>query len=188
MDRGIAQAYPRDQAARLTGAGGPGHPVAVSLADVMQLLHVIAAFAFVAGLVGRDLILGAARRADDLPKIRTLLHASEPFERHLVRTGSMLVLVFGILAWWAEELPLWGTGTRWVTISLIAFATMIPLVPLVFLPRGKVFDAALADAEAAGEVTPALTAAFHDPAVAAARWYELGVVAAIIVLMVTKPF
>jgi hypothetical protein len=63
-----------------------------------------------------------------------------------------------------------------------------PLVPLVFLPRGKVFDAALADAEAAGEVTPALTAAFHDPAVAAARWYELGVVAAIIVLMVTKPF
>ena len=154
----------------------------------MQLLHVIAAFAFVAGLVGRGLILGAARRADDLPKIRTLLHASEPFERHLVRTGSMLVLVFGILAWWAEELPLWGTGTRWVTISLIAFATMIPLVPLVFLPRGKVFDAALADAEAAGEVTPALTAAFHDPAVAAARWYELGVVAAIIVLMVTKPF
>ncbi len=172
----------------LTGVASPGHPVAVSLADVMQLLHVIAAFAFVTGLVGRDLILGAARRADDLPKIRTLLHASEPFERHLVRTGSMLVLVFGILAWWTEELPLWGTGTRWVTISLIAFATIIPLVPLVFLPRGKVFDAALADAESAGEVTPALTAAFHDPAVAAARWYELGLVAFIVVLMVTKPF
>ena len=80
--------------------------------------------------------------------------------------------------WWESRLCL----------ALVVLATMIPLVPLVFLPRGKVFDAALADAEAAGEVTPALTAAFHDPAVAAARWYELGVVAAIIVLMVTKPF
>lgn len=154
----------------------------------MQLLHVIAAFAFVTGLVGRDLILGAARRADDLPKIRTLLHASEPFERHLVRIGSVLVLVFGLLAWWTEKLPLWGTGARWVTVSLIVFASVIPLVPLVFLPRGKVFDAALVGAEEAGHVTPALTAAFHDPAVAAARWYELGVVAFVIVLMVTKPF
>jgi hypothetical protein len=159
----------------------------VSIADAMQLLHVIAAFAFVAGLVGRDLILGAARRADDLPKIRTLLHASEPFER-LVRTGSMLVLAFGLLAWWTEKLPVWGTGARWVTVSLIAYATIIPLVPLVFLPRGKVFDAALVDAEEAGHGTPALTAALNDPAVAAARWYELGVVAFIVVLMVTKPF
>jgi hypothetical protein len=100
----------------------------------------------------------------------------------------MLVLAFGLLAWWTEKLPLWGTGARWVTVSLIAFASMIPLVPLVFLPRGKDFDAARADAEAAGHVTPALTAAFHDPAVAAARWYELGVVAFVIVLMVTKPF
>jgi Predicted integral membrane protein (DUF2269) len=172
----------------LTGAVSFGHPMVVPPADVMQLLHVIAAFAFVAGLVGRDLILGAAGRADDLSRITTLLHASEPFERHLVRTGSILVLVFGLLAWRAEELPLWGTGTRWVTVSLIAFASLVPLVPLVFLPRGKVFDAALIDAEATGAVTPALTAAFRDPAVAAARWYELAIVAFIILLMVTKPF
>ena len=55
-------------------------------------------------------------------------------------------------------------------------------------PRGKAFDAALADAETAGHVTPELTAAFHDPVVAAARWYEVAVVTFIIVLMVTKPF
>ena len=160
----------------------------MSLADGMQVLHVLAAFAFVAGLLGRDIILGIARDSDDLSRIRSLLRASAPFERHLVRTGSMLVLVLGILTWWAEKLPLWGENTRWVTVSLIAFATIIPLVPLIFLPRGKAFDTALADAETAGHVTPELTAAFHDPVVAAARWYEVAVITFIIVLMVTKPF
>ena len=50
------------------------------------------------------------------------------------------------------------------------------------------FEQALADAKERREVTPELTAAFHDRAVAFARNYELAVIAFIIVLMVTKPF
>ena len=73
-------------------------------------------------------------------------------------------------------------------VALISFLTMIPLVPLVFLPRGKVFEAALSEAVAAGEATAGLRAAFADPAVAAARRYERIVVAVIIVPMVTRPF
>jgi hypothetical protein len=68
------------------------------------------------------------------------------------------------------------------------FVTTIALVPLVFLPRGRTFDEALTSAVAAGRVTPELKAAFRDPVVAAARWYELAVVAFVVVLMVTKPF
>ena len=50
------------------------------------------------------------------------------------------------------------------------------------------FGQALAAAKEQGEVTPELTAAFHDRAVAFARNYELAVIAVIITLMVTKPF
>jgi uncharacterized membrane protein len=162
------------------------HPM--SGAEFLQLLHVFAAFGFVAGLVGRDTILAAARRSQDLAQIKMLIQASAPLERLFVVPGSFVVLVLGILTWWAEEMPVWGAGTRWVTVSLLAFLTLVPLVPLIFLPRGKAFDAAMASAEETGRVTPDLTAALHDPVVAAARWYELAVVAFVIVLMVTKPF
>jgi hypothetical protein len=160
----------------------------MSLADLLQLLHVASAFWFVAGLVGRDVVLGLARRTDDLGRVRALLDASAPFERRMVIPGSFAVLALGILTWWAQELPLWGEGTRWVAVSLIVFATMIPLVPLVFLPRGKAFEVALTGAIEAGRVTPELAEAFRDPLVAAARWYELAVVTLVVLLMVAKPF
>ena len=54
--------------------------------------------------------------------------------------------------------------------------------------RGRVFERALAEATERGEVTPELGVAFRDPAVAAARIYEVIVVALIVVLMVVKPF
>jgi hypothetical protein len=75
-----------------------------------------------------------------------------------------------------------------VTVSLLLFLTIIPLVPLVFLPKGKVFDAAFTQAVEAGRITPALTAALHDPVVDAAHVYELAIVTVVILLMVTKPF
>jgi hypothetical protein len=160
----------------------------MSLADFFQFLHVASAFWFVTGLIGRDIVLGRARRAADLGRIRTLLDASGPFERGMVIPGSFAVLVLGILTWWAEKLPLWGDGTKWVPVSLIVFATTIPLVPLVFLPRGKIFDAALTSSIEADRVTPELRAAFRDPVVAGARFYEFAVVALVVLLMVTKPF
>jgi uncharacterized membrane protein len=160
----------------------------VTFADLVQLLHVLAAFWFVAGLLGRDVILGLARRAADMGTVQTLVAVAGPFDRLMVIPGSMAVLVLGILTWWVQHLPLWGDGTRWVTVSLIVFATSIPLVPLIFLPHGRVFEAALSSAIAQGRVTPELSAALHDPMVEFAHWYERAVVAVVLVLMVTKPF
>jgi hypothetical protein len=160
----------------------------MSLVDVLTFLHVASAFWFVTGLVGRDVVLARARRSEDLGRVRTLLEASGPFERLMVVPGSFAVLVLGILTWWAAGIPLWGDGSRWLPVSLIVFATTIPLVPLVFLPRGRAFDAALASAVQAGRVIPELRAAFRDPVVAAARWYELAVVGVVVLFMVTKPF
>ena len=82
----------------------------------------------------------------------------------------MAVLVLGLLAMWAGDVPLTGDGW-WLLVALLLFLSMIPLVPLVFLPRGRVFEAALEDARERGEVTPELRTAFRDPAVAFARRY-----------------
>jgi len=160
----------------------------VSLLSVLVFLHVAAAFLFVAGLLGRNILLWQARRSDDIDRVGSLLQASGPFERVLVIPFSIAVPIFGILAWWEEGLPFWGEDTRWVTVSLVLFATMIPLVPLIFLPRGKVFEAAYTRAVEARQVTPELTAAFRDPVVGAAHTYELVIVTIVLLLMVTKPF
>ena len=76
----------------------------------------------------------------------------------------------------------------WLPVALLLFLSILPLVPLVFLPRGTVFEAALEDARERGEVTPELRTAFRDPAVAFARRYEVVVVAVVLALMVLKPF
>ena len=162
--------------------------VDMPLADVLRFLHVASAFWYVAGLIGRDVVIGRARRSDDLGRIRAFLDASTPFERLMVVPGSIAVVTLGLLTWWAEKLPIWGAGTRWLPISLLVFASTIPLVPLVFLPRAKVFDETLASAVEVGHVTPELTSALRDSAVAAARRYEFVVVAVVMLLMVTKPF
>lgn len=160
----------------------------MTLADLLQFLHVVSAFMLVTGIVGRDLVLGRARRTGDVEKVKDLVETAGPFERFFVIPGSFLVLLFGILTWWAKGIPLWGQGTRWITVSLIVFLTTIPLIPLIFLPRGKVFEAALASALPTGRVTPELSAALRDPIVALARWYEVGVIGVVLLLMVTKPF
>jgi Predicted integral membrane protein (DUF2269) len=150
------------------------------------LLHVATAFWFVAGLAGRDVLMTRARSAGDLATMRTLTDAAGVFDRSFVIPGSIAVLVAGLVAVAATHRSL-GEET-WLLVSLLLFLSIIPLVPLVFVPRGKVFEAARADAESQGRITPALEASLNDRAVWGARWYERIVVAVVIVLMVTKPF
>lgn len=159
--------------------------------EVVVLVHALIGIAFVTGLIGRWLVLGAAERATDLPAMRTLTAAAAPFER-IVIVGSMLVFAFGLAAAYVEGRsvlgPLTGGGVDWLFVSLLLFLSILPLVPLVFLPRGRVFAAAMAEAEAAGRVTPELAAAWRDPVTRAAHVYELGAVTVVLVLMLSRPF
>ena len=153
--------------------------------DLAVLLHVLVAFAFVAGLVGRDITMAQARRSRDLGSITELLAVANRFDA-IVKVTSIAVLAFGLLATVLGDLSLSDNG--WLVASLVLYVAIGLLVPIVFLPRGRVFDAALADARERGEVTAELTRALHDPAVAFARNAELVVVAVIVGLMVLKPF
>ena len=152
------------------------------------LLHVAVAFWFVAGLVGRNLTLARARSRQQVRLVAELIGLAGRFDRLMVIPGSFAVLLLGLLAVWAQDRPLAGPGNGWVLVSLLLYVPLFALVPLVFLPRGRVFDRALDDAVEHDAVTEPLTRALRDPVVAAARTLELVVVAALVTLMVVKPF
>jgi hypothetical protein len=155
------------------------------------LIHAVVGVAFVAGLIGRWLVLAAAARVDDLAGLRAWLRASEPFER-IVILGSAATGILGLATAIAQGRPvlgpLQGAAFDWVFVSVVLFLSILPLVPLVFLPRGRVFAGALADAEQRGEYTDDLRRAFHDRVTRVAHVYELGAVTVILILMFTKPF
>ena len=163
----------------------------MTLTDVVVLVHALIGILFTAGLIGRWIVLGLAERATELPAMKTLTAAAGPFER-IVIVGSMLVFLAGILAAFMEGRtvlgPLTGGTVDWLFVSVVLFLSILPLVPLVFLPRGRVFEAALVDAEGKGRVTPELRTAWRDPVVRAAHIYELAAVTLVLVLMLTKPF
>jgi uncharacterized membrane protein len=152
-----------------------------------KLVHILVAFGFITGLLGRWIILASAARAEEVETAYRLSQAAAPFER-LVIVGGNLVLPAGLLTAWAQGYEWLGMTTGWMLLSVVLLLSVIPLVPLVFLPRGKLFEAAMSAARAVGTVTPELRAAFRDPAVAFAHRYELGAVTVVIALMVLKPF
>jgi hypothetical protein len=155
--------------------------------DLAKLIHILVAFGFITGLLGRWILLRSARRAEDVETAYRLSQAASPFER-LVIQGGNLVLPAGLLTAWAQGYEWLGLTTGWMLVSVVLLLSVIPLVPLVFLPRGRVFESAMASARAAGTVTPELGAAFADPMVAFAHWYELTAVGIVVALMVLKPF
>jgi hypothetical protein len=146
---------------------------------------------FISGLVGRWITLGKAAHATEIRDLQTLLDLSSRFER-IVVVSSSLVLVFGVATAIAQGRPflgpIQGAPVDWLFASLLIYVSAIPLVPIVFLPRGRVFGAALEEATRDGEVTAGLRAAFADPVVRAAHIYEFAVTFTVLVLMISKPF
>jgi hypothetical protein len=161
------------------------------MAGYLHLAHALVGAVFLGALVGRWIVLGLAERADALPAMRLLARAAVPFERTVI-VGSVVTLVLGIATAVAQGRPflgpLQGAAADWLFVSLVLYVSIVPLVPIVFLPRGRVFDAAMRQAEERNELTPALAAAWRDPVVRAAHVYELAVVTLVFALMINKPF
>ena len=152
---------------------------------ILKVLHAVIGVWIIAGLVGRWVTLGQAARSDDIAAVHTLLRLSDRFEWIVVRMPPVVLLLAQGLPFLG---PFQGAPVDWLFVSIVIYLSIIPVIPLVFLPRGKVFAAALAEATDAGVVTPNLTAAFRDPVVFGAHVYELAVIVGVFVLMITKPF
>src|SRR5215213_10714366 len=138
----------------------------MSIPILVELLHVFSVFWFIGGLLGRAVALSQARRATELRDLDSIMRISSLFEMRMVRPGSLILLAAGLLTavtkGWPILGPLHGERPYWVFASLLIFLSAFTLVPLVFIPRGKVYRAALADAREQGTLTPRLTAALGD--------------------------
>jgi uncharacterized membrane protein len=164
----------------------------IDLGQFVKFLHIASSFLLVTGLLGRELTRMQAARTADIQIFSAFTQLAGRFESLLVIPGSFLVLLFGMLIGWMRGWPLLGfltgSSSNWLLVSLLLYLGMIPLIVFVFLPRGKVFEARLADAQARGQVTPELLASLHDPAVRRAHIAEAAGLVIITYLMVMKPF
>lgn len=164
----------------------------MTLALTLKLLHIFASIWMIAGIIGRYVTLQKAEQSTDMHAVSVLIPVAGIFERVMVRPGSMAVLLAGLVTAWAQGWPILGFiqggASNWVLVSLLLFLTMIPLIGLIFLPRGRIFEAAFTNAVKVDRVTPELQAAFHDPLVRAGHIYEIAAIAVITTLMVFKPF
>ena len=164
----------------------------MSLYLLLRFLHISSAIVFVGGLFARQVVRSQIPRASDVGAIVTLTQAAGRVERLMVIPGNILAIVFGSILGVLTQAPLLGSllgpYRNWLIASILILALLLPLVPLVFLPRGKVFEAALHDARAKGTITPELRQQLADPVVRWAHLAEMIGVARIVGLMVYKPF
>ena len=159
----------------------------------MKLLHVLAAFWMISGVVGRGLAFWQAGKARDVRAVQALLQISEFFERYAVIPLSMAVFLFGLIVTWMRKWPLFGflqgSSSNWLLVSLILFISISAIIaPLGLVARRKERDRALEEALAQGTITLRLLAALNDKIVIRFRIVEFIILVIIISLMVTKPF
>ena len=153
---------------------------------LLKLVHIALAMGLIAGTFGRWIVLSRAAAEDRIDRAAELAELAAPFERLLIRS-SMLIVPAGLATAWAQGYEWLGLTTSWMLASLVLIAAATLMVPTIFIPRGRRFEAALAAAREAGRVTPELRAAFNDGRVRFARTAEVVVLAVIVILMVFKP-
>ena len=164
----------------------------MTLPAIIKFLHIASAIAMISGIVGRELIRHQMRKAADLRTIELMLKLVDPFDRLLVIPPSMFLVVFGAILAVTQGWPLLGflqgANSNWLLVSLVLYLLTIPLVVVIFVPRGKMFGAALKDAQSKGIITPELTAALRDPIDTLGHRLEELAIGVVLFLMVVKPF
>ncbi len=158
----------------------------------VRFLHVASAMWFIGGILARQIVRAYAKRTDDVRRFAVLSEAAGRIESTMVIPGNMAVIVFGVILGLIIGAPilgfLQGAERNWLLVSNIILLLGFLNVPLIFLPRGKKFDAALKDALARGQMTPELRSHLDDPVVRLAHGYEFVSMVLIVFLMVLKPF
>ncbi|HJR79794.1 MAG TPA: DUF2269 family protein [Anaerolineales bacterium] len=159
---------------------------------LVRFLHIASAIWFLGGILARQIVRAQAKRTDDVHRFAAMSEAAGRIESTMVIPGNMAVIIFGVILALIIKAPilgfLQGAERNWLLVSNIILLLGFLNVPLIFLPRGKLFRAALEDALAKGQMTSELRAHLDDPVVRIAHAYELVSMVAIMYLMVFKPF
>lgn len=159
---------------------------------LFRFLHIVSAIIFIGGIFGRQLIRAYAKKVADVEVFAELTHAAGRIERIMIIPGNMAIIVFGVILALISGAPILGfiqgASQNWLLVSNLLLVTGFFIVPFIFVPRGKVFEAALEQALKIGQVTPELKESLDDPVIKAAHIYEAVMLLVIVALMVFKPF
>lgn len=160
---------------------------------LMKLLHVLAAFWMISGVVGRGVTFWQAGRVKNVHEVHALLQVSEFFELYAVIPTGAAIMLFGLILTWMQKWPIFGflqgSSSNWLLVSFILFVGGSAVIaPLRLIDRRRQRTRALEQALVQGTITPELTAALNDKVVKRFRSAEFIVLVIILVLMVTKPF
>ena len=163
----------------------------MNLYTLLRFLHIGSAILLVGGVIARQLTRSVAKRTEDPRALALIFQAADPIERYMVIPGSLLTILFGVILALYIGAPIFGflqgASQNWLLLANLLLLLTIPLVPLVFIPRGKVFGAHLEEAIRLGRMTPELKASLDDPVVAAAHLFEELALILIVALMVFRP-
>lgn len=114
---------------------------------LFRMFHILTAIWFVSGLLARGFALSQAARTSDVRIVAALVQLAARFERLIVIPGNAAVLLFGFMTAWLQGYPVFGVlqgaSSNWLLVSVLLAASMVPVIPLVFIPHGKRFGAAL---------------------------------------------
>ena len=146
---------------------------------VAVLVHVLAAFWFVAGYVATNVCTEIARRSASDEECRAALALSGRFDRWLNAPGGSAVAISGLLTLWVYGLPL---TTPWVLASAILLVGVIGLG----IGYWRRFGQAVGSAVSASD-WPGVRRLLNEPRVVLVSRLENVAVLAILVLMILRP-
>jgi hypothetical protein len=156
----------------------------------LKLLHVLSAMWVLAGMLGRAVALGSARRAPNMPILKAIADVSGRFENLMIMPGLVAVVVTGIATALVGGISLLGPidgGPLWVFVPLVTMLIVFAATPLT-ISHDRAWGAALEDAAHRGVVTDRLRPYLDARAMVRRYAPELTLSAAIAALMVLKPF
>jgi uncharacterized membrane protein len=146
---------------------------------VAILVHVLAAFWYVAGYIGTNLCTELARRARSDEECRAALNFSSRFDRVLNAPGGMAVGLSGLAGVWVLGYTL---TTPWIALAVVLFAGIVLLGIFYWSTFGRRVASAMAADDWAG-VRRLLT----EPRIVLLSRLENVTVVVIVVLMVLRP-
>lgn len=149
----------------------------------IYFVHVLFAFAAIALLVVPGLMLEMVAHTRDVALIRRL-YALGSFHGRIGGPLALLTAVVGFIVAWQLGIPL---NSGWLIAAYVAFVLVMAL-GIGYHTRRELSIAALAKASPENAASPELVAAIDDRMATPMNWLSALLWAAIIWLMVAKPF
>jgi len=159
---------------------------------IIRFLHIFSSIVFIGGILARQVIRSQGKKSGDINTLVAYFSAAGKIESLMVIPGNFATILFGVIFAVMIKAPIFGflqgADKNWLLLTNVLLVLGSLNVPLVFLPRGKMYEKLLADAIQKGEVTLELKTHLDDKLVKAAHQFEILMLVVIVLLMVFKPF